>query len=61
MQANVALTSGPFFPLNSENMNIMHVLKRSLPLSIIELSPLNIIRAARDSPSRTDMSTDKRV
>jgi len=39
----------------------MYVLKRSLPFNVIELSPLNVIRAARELPSRNDMSTDKRV
>ena len=63
MQVNMALISAPLFfsSLNSENMNVMCVLKRSLPFSIIELSPLNVIRAARELPSRTDMSTDKWV
>jgi len=60
MQANVALMSGPFF-FKSGNMNVMYVLKRSLPFNVIELSPLNVIRAARELPSRNDMSTDKRV
>jgi len=40
-------------------MNVMYVLKGSQPLNFIELLPPNVIRAAREVPSRTDLSTDK--